>query len=122
MEIINEPTAASITYASTGGRPGTILVYDFGGGTFDVSIVKVKDAFNVEVVATEGDHQLGGYDLDKCLAHHFAQKIQQEKNITITEDEKDGPWLDLIDQSETAKKGLSSMSQERCRPAWGARA
>jgi len=120
LEIINEPTAASITYASTGGRPGTILVYDFGGGTFDVSIVRVKDTFNVEVVATEGDHQLGGYDLDKRLARHFAQHLQQEKNIRVTEDEKNGSWLDLIDQSETVKKDLSSMSQDRCRLTWGA--
>ncbi|MBN1803885.1 MAG: Hsp70 family protein [Sedimentisphaerales bacterium] len=120
LEIMNEPTAASITYASTGGRPGTILVYDFGGGTFDVSIVKVKDAFDVEVIATEGDHKLGGKDLDKKLAHHIAQNFHKEKKVLIEEDEKSGDWLDLLYQSEMIKKNLSSTTQDRCRPSWGA--
>ncbi len=120
LEIINEPTAAALTYASTGGRPGTILVYDFGGGTFDVSIVQVEDAHNIKIIASEGDHKLGGCDLDIRLARFLTQKFLEEKNISIKEDEKNGDWLNLIDLSETVKKGLSKTSQEQCRPNWGA--
>ena len=120
LEIINEPTAASIAYASTGGRSGTILVYDFGGGTFDVSIVKIKDAFDVEVIATEGDHKLGGCDIDNCLARYFAQKFQEEKKIIIEEDEKNEHWNKLVDEAETAKKNLSSMNLDCCPLMYGA--
>jgi len=119
LEIINEPTAAAITYATTGGRPGTVLVYDFGGGTFDVTILKMKDVSEITVLSTEGDHKLGGCDLDNRIAQYIVNKFKEEKNIKIEEDEKNGDWLEILASSERVKKELSKMSSTRCKASWG---
>jgi len=105
LRIINEPTAAAIAYASSGGKPGTVLIYDFGGGTFDVSIVKINDISNIEVIASEGDHNLGGVDLDIKLASHWAELFSSEKGIRANEQK--GTWVDWIQTAESDKRMLS---------------
>ena len=75
LRIINEPTAASLAYGLQEKTQGTIAVYDFGGGTFDISILKLKDGI-FEVLATNGDTHLGGDDLDRLLADRFVAEIR----------------------------------------------
>ena len=85
LEIINEPTAAAIAYGLQDDRDQVVLVYDLGGGTFDVSIIEVKDG-SVSVVATGGDHQLGGRDWDeevvKYLANEWAAQTGSDDDPT----------------------------------------
>ena len=82
LRIINEPTAASLAYGLQEKTQGTIAVYDFGGGTFDISILKLKDGI-FEVLATNGDTHLGGDDLDRVLADHLVADIRDQRGIDI---------------------------------------
>ncbi|MBT4012065.1 MAG: Hsp70 family protein [Planctomycetaceae bacterium] len=71
IALINEPTAAALAYAATGVITGRVLVYDFGGGTFDASIVDIAGKYDVTVLTSEGDNDLGGRDIDRALAEHI---------------------------------------------------
>jgi molecular chaperone DnaK len=82
LRIINEPTAASLAYGLQKKTQGTIAVYDFGGGTFDISILKLKDGI-FEVLATNGDTHLGGDDLDRVLVDLFMAEIRERRGIEI---------------------------------------
>ncbi|WP_455378587.1 molecular chaperone DnaK [Petrachloros mirabilis] len=82
LRIINEPTAASLAYGLQKRTQGTIAVYDFGGGTFDISILKLKDGI-FEVLATNGDTHLGGDDVDRRLAEHFLADIRTTRGIDL---------------------------------------
>ncbi len=84
LRIINEPTAASLAYGLQKRTQGTIAVYDFGGGTFDISILKLKDGV-FEVLATNGDTHLGGDDLDRTLLESLAKDIQDRHGISISD-------------------------------------
>jgi len=105
LKIINEPTAAAIAYATTGKVSGNMLVYDFGGGTFDVSIVRIDSPHDVAVIASEGDHDLGGYNLDHALAEHYDGLFFQEKSKKIKDDH--AAWHALVQQAERDKCSLS---------------
>lgn len=109
--IVNEPTAAAIAFG-LGGDHGrkTALVYDLGGGTFDTTIVRLgRD--EVEVVGTDGDHELGGKDWDDRLVRYVAQQFEDEFGDSILEDT--GACLDLGARCETAKQQLSAMNKTR---------
>src|SRR6478752_245306 len=80
LRIINEPTAAALAYGLQKNTQGTIAVYDFGGGTFDMSILKLKDGI-FEVLATNGDTHLGGDDLDRLLVDLFVAEIRDRHGI-----------------------------------------
>ncbi len=82
LRIINEPTAASLAYGLQEKTQGTIAVYDFGGGTFDISILKLKDGI-FEVLATNGDTHLGGDDLDRVLVDLFVGEIRDRHGLDI---------------------------------------
>jgi chaperone protein DnaK len=82
LRIINEPTAASLAYGLEKKTQGTIAVYDFGGGTFDISILKLKDGI-FEVLATNGDTHLGGDDLDRRIADLFLGDIQKAYGVDL---------------------------------------
>lgn len=82
LRIINEPTAASLAYGLQKKTQGTIAVYDFGGGTFDISILKLKDGI-FEVLSTNGDTHLGGDDLDRVLVDRFVTEIREQHGIDI---------------------------------------
>lgn len=85
VRIINEPTAAALTYES--GQPGnrTILVYDLGGGTFDVSVVQMEGD-HVEVVASHGNNHLGGDDFDQKIADHIVEHLEAEHGVDLREE------------------------------------
>ena len=83
LRIINEPTAASLAYGLQEKTQGTIAVYDFGGGTFDISILKLKDGI-FEVLATNGDTHLGGDDLDRVLVDLFVGEIRDRHGIDLS--------------------------------------
>ncbi len=82
LRIINEPTAASLAYGLQQKTQGTIAVYDFGGGTFDISILKLKNGI-FEVLATNGDTHLGGDDLDRLLADHLIAEIRDRHGLDL---------------------------------------
>ncbi|MGE0469111.1 MAG: molecular chaperone DnaK [Nitrospira sp.] len=82
LRIINEPTAASLAYGLQEKTQGTIAVYDFGGGTFDISILKLKDGI-FEVLATNGDTHLGGDDLDRVLVDRLVADIRDQRGTDI---------------------------------------
>lgn len=83
--IINEPTAAALAYGFNKKRNEKIAVYDFGGGTFDVSILEVGDDV-IEVKSTDGDSHMGGEDIDLKLIRHIADEFKKESGIDITKD------------------------------------
>lgn len=107
LKIINEPTAAIIAYGLTGGGRKTAMVYDLGGGTFDVTIAKI-DGPNVDVIATNGDHQLGGRNWDKVLVDEIAERFRDEYSVDIAANKED--YTELIVKCERAKKQLTSMA------------
>ncbi len=106
--IINEPTAAALAYGLDKKSSGTIVVYDLGGGTFDVSILEVGDGV-FEVKATNGDTFLGGEDFDARIIDYLADEFNKEKGIDLR---KDSVALQrLKEAAEKAKIELSSTSQ-----------
>jgi len=105
MRIINEPTAASLAYGLEKTSDQTILVYDLGGGTFDVSILEIGDGV-FEVVATDGDTRLGGDDFDQRIIDWLVDEFRRDTGIDLS---KDSSALQrLKDAAEAAKKELSS--------------
>jgi molecular chaperone DnaK len=82
LRIINEPTAASLAYGLQEKTQGTIAVYDLGGGTFDISILKLKDGI-FEVLATNGDTHLGGDDFDRLIADLFIEEIREQYGLDL---------------------------------------
>ena len=118
LRLINEPIAAAIAYAYSGGSPGTILVYDFGSGTFDASLVRIRGELDVEVIASDGDHALGGYDLDKLLVAHCNALLQKEKGGDAIE-EGSGEWYGLMADMERNKRTLSKLTSVRAVVQWG---
>jgi molecular chaperone DnaK (HSP70) len=85
VRILNEPTAAALAYESSDAIARTIMVYDLGGGTFDVSIVKIEDGV-VEVLSSTGDNHLGGDDFDLEIEKKLLEHIEKEFDIDLTED------------------------------------
>merc|ERR1711943_147766 len=87
LRIINEPTAAAIAYGLDQKSEQNILVYDLGGGTFDVSLLTIDNGV-FEVVATSGDTHLGGEDFDQRLITHFMEKFKKSQGEDISKDKK----------------------------------
>merc|ERR1711912_71322 len=83
LRIINEPTAAAIAYGLDKQAEKNILVYDLGGGTFDVSLLTIDNGV-FEVVATSGDTHLGGEDFDQRLIQHFIKEFEKSSGIDIS--------------------------------------
>lgn len=107
--IINEPTAAALAYGiDKADQDQTILVYDLGGGTFDVSILDIGEG-TFEVVATAGDNRLGGDDFDEVLIDHMVAEFKKENGIDLSKDKM--ALQRLKDAAEKAKKDLSGVTQ-----------
>ena len=105
MRIINEPTAAALAYGLDKKTQETIVVFDLGGGTFDVSVLEVADGV-FRVISTNGDTHLGGDDFDKTLIDHVADQFKKEQGIDLR---KDTMALQRLQEAcEKAKKELSS--------------
>ena len=108
LRIINEPTAAALAYGMDKKGHETVLVFDLGGGTFDVSILDVGDGV-VEVRSTAGDTHLGGDDFDRRLVDYFAEQFKSENGIDLRNDPQ--ALQRLFEAAEKAKIELSSVSQ-----------
>ncbi|HQA97323.1 MAG TPA: molecular chaperone DnaK [Clostridia bacterium] len=106
MRIINEPTAASLAYGLDKDDPHKILVYDLGGGTFDVSILEIGDGV-FEVLATNGDTKLGGDDFDDRIVDYIAEVFKKENGIDLKKDRM--AWQRLKEAAEKAKIDLSGV-------------
>ncbi len=108
LRIINEPTAAALAYGLDKKGHETVLVFDLGGGTFDVSILDVGDGV-VEVRATAGDTHLGGDDFDRRLVDHLAEEFKRDQGIDLRNDPQ--ALQRLFEAAEKAKVELSSVTQ-----------
>jgi molecular chaperone DnaK len=108
LRIINEPTAAALAYGLDKKSHETVMVFDLGGGTFDVSLLDVGDGV-VEVRATAGDGHLGGDDFDRRLVDHLADRFQRENGIDLRQDPQ--ALQRLFEAAEKAKVELSSVTQ-----------
>ena len=106
LAVINEPTAAAIAYGMKLDQNKTVLVYDLGGGTFDVTVIRVSDK-TITVLATDGNHQLGGFDWDKTLAEYVLSKFNQEHKTSYTLDSNAILRNTLMIEAENKKKQLS---------------
>lgn len=107
--IINEPTAAALAYGiDKSDQDHTILVFDLGGGTFDVSILDIGDG-TFEVIATAGDNKLGGDDFDQVIIDYMVQEFKKENGIDLSQDKM--ATQRLKDAAEKAKKDLSGVTQ-----------
>ena len=102
--IVNEPTAAAVAYGYQQQQPATLVVFDLGGGTFDVSVLKVE-ARRFEVLATGGDAFLGGIDVDDILAKHLLEEFMRTERVTFEPDSQQ--LARLRDAAEECKRGLS---------------
>ena len=103
--IINEPTSAALSYGLDHGEAQKVMVYDLGGGTFDVSIIEIGDGV-IEVLATAGDNHLGGDDFDERIVRWIAEEFKKEHRIDITRDFS--AMQRIREAAEQAKKELST--------------
>jgi molecular chaperone DnaK len=108
LRIINEPTAASLAYGLDKKSNETILVFDLGGGTFDVSVLEVGDGV-FEVLSTSGDTHLGGDDFDKKIVDYLAEEFKKQEGIDLRKDKQ--ALQRLTEAAEKAKIELSSVTQ-----------
>ncbi|WP_329079722.1 MULTISPECIES: molecular chaperone DnaK [unclassified Streptosporangium] len=108
LRIINEPTAAALAYGLDREESETVLVFDLGGGTFDVSILAIGDGV-VEVRSTAGDTHLGGDDFDRRIVDHLADEFQRDNGIDLRQDPQ--ALQRLFEAAEKAKVELSSVTQ-----------
>ncbi len=103
--IINEPTAAALAYGLDNEKEQKIMVYDLGGGTFDVSIIEIGDGV-IEVLSTSGDNRLGGDDFDKKITDYMIQEFKNAEGVDLSKDKM--ALQRLNEAAEKAKKELSS--------------
>ncbi|MFD1541269.1 molecular chaperone DnaK [Nonomuraea guangzhouensis] len=108
LRIINEPTAAALAYGLDKKANETVLVFDLGGGTFDVSVLDIGDGV-VEVRSTSGDGHLGGDDFDRRIVDYLADEFQKEQGIDLRKDPQ--ALQRLFEAAEKAKVELSSVTQ-----------
>lgn len=119
--LIPEPTAAAIYYGMTdeSNQDQTVLVYDLGGGTFDVTVIEIKDG-NIEVVCVDGDHNLGGSNWDDDVASWFAERFAEEHGMKAGKlKNSEETWQELLDLAENTKKSLSSKARHSTRVSYG---
>ncbi|QRG69547.1 molecular chaperone DnaK [Brevibacillus choshinensis] len=106
LRIVNEPTAAALAYGMEKSEDQTVLVFDLGGGTFDVSILELSEGF-FEVKATSGDNKLGGDDFDQVVMDYLVSEFKKEHGIDLSKDRM--AQQRLKDAAEKAKKDLSGV-------------
>tara|TARA_Y100000816_G_scaffold124577_1_gene87643 strand:- start:2649 stop:4187 length:1539 start_codon:yes stop_codon:yes gene_type:complete len=106
QNIINEPTAAALFYAGKSKLSGKLVVYDLGGGTFDVTACEITDN-DVRVLSSFGVQELGGHDFDEKLIEFFDKKLQEEHNLSLFEDDKQIDKIKYEYEIEQTKKTLS---------------
>ena len=108
LRIINEPTSAALAYGYNRGEPRKVMVYDLGGGTFDVSILDINSD-TIEVLATAGNNHLGGDDFDQCIVGFLLDQFQKEHHLDLSGDPV--AMQRLTEAAEKAKIELSSLQK-----------
>ena len=108
VHLINEPTAAALAYGVSQSDEQTVMVYDLGGGTFDVTVMHLREQ-KMKVIATDGNKNLGGFDWDKELMTLLNDRFQEAGGVDLTADP--GHEQDLREKSELAKRTLSSVER-----------
>ncbi len=109
LAIINEPTAAAFAYGlNDKEKEQTVLIYDLGGGTFDVTIAKINKN-KIDILGSDGNHELGGKDWDDCIARYLAQEFNEQYDIDLSED--DEMVVSLLVSAENVKKQLTSRDE-----------
>lgn len=105
LAIINEPTAAAFAYGLNDRKDETVLIYDLGGGTFDVTIARINRN-KIHILGSDGNHELGGKDWDDCIARYLVQEFNEQYDIDLSED--DEMAASLLVTAENVKKQLTS--------------
>ncbi len=106
IAIINEPTAAALAYGLTEkGEEQTVLIYDLGGGTFDVTLARINKN-EINILGSDGDHELGGKDWDDCIARYFASEFLEKYGVDLSENPE--MVVSLLVTAERVKKQLTS--------------
>lgn len=108
LQVFNEPTAAAIAYGLTSNNNGRVLVYDLGGGTFDITLMNIHDGV-FDVVATDGDANLGGFDFDNALADFIIQDLARQGYEVDEYD--DALNAQIRDKAENLKRALTNVKQ-----------
>lgn len=108
--VLNEPTAAALAYGLDTADAGTVLVYDLGGGTFDVTVMRIEDR-EFTTVATNGDRNLGGFDWDNALMNLLNARFQELGGPDLLDD--DHTEADLREKAETAKRALTTIQKTK---------
>lgn len=109
LAIINEPTAAAFAYGlNDKENEQTVLIYDLGGGTFDVTIAKINKN-KIDILGSDGNHELGGKDWDDCIARYLAQEFNEQYDVDLSED--DEMVASLLVTAENVKKQLTSRDE-----------
>lgn len=109
LRVLNEPTAAAMSYGLNYSQNGTVLVYDLGGGTFDVTIMNINNG-TFDVLATDGNRNLGGFDFDNRIANYVMQQLEEQgagSNLSLN----DSLVAEIREKSELAKKSLTTVMQ-----------
>lgn len=110
LRIINEPTSAALAYGLDNGHQQKVMVYDLGGGTFDVSIIDIGDGV-IEVLATSGDNHLGGDDFDERVANYLLDTFKREQGVDLSRDS--AALQRVTEAARQAKIELSSLDSTR---------
>ncbi|MFE7744795.1 Hsp70 family protein [Nocardia sp. NPDC057455] len=110
LHVLNEPTAAGLAFGLNRGRAGTVMVYDLGGGTFDVTVMRIGDG-EFDVLGTDGLHELGGFEWDNRLMRHLNEQYMAQGGSDL--DEALDAEADLREKAELAKRTLSSTRSTR---------
>jgi len=110
IAIVNEPVAAALHYATTRNVSGKVLVYDLGGGTFDVTIMQVRNQ-QIDIICSQGDHQLGGIDFDRRVLEMFEQAYKEKFDQELISSEEERAKYE--DEAEDVKKTLSRRDSAR---------
>jgi molecular chaperone DnaK len=106
LQIVNEPTAAGLAFGLDGAIDGIYVVYDLGGGTFDITILEIQGG-TFRVLATDGDRNLGGSDIDNLLVSRAVEAFRAQYGFEITPESDLPAFRELLDKAESAKKTLS---------------
>lgn len=110
LRVINEPTAAAVAFGLDTSQNGKVLVYDLGGGTFDVTIMQINDG-NFDVIATGGDSQLGGVNFDQKIMSIIIRHLEEQG--CVIDDEDDALMADLREKAEKTKMQLTTIETAR---------
>lgn len=106
LRIINEPTAAGLAFGLGGDEEGVFAIFDLGGGTFDITILQIHGD-DYDVLATDGDRDCGGSDIDNLIVERAVEAFKAEHGIEITPESDLVTWREILEKSENAKKTLS---------------